>query len=66
MNICVYKHAFNKYNINLNVSYQPHFCMLSGIFVPVMSAVAVSTVLVMGVSGLVTQLLIRRSRRGEE
>ena len=40
--------------------------MLSGIFVPVMSAVAVSTVLVMGVSGLVTQLLIRRSRRGEE
>lgn len=40
--------------------------MLSGIFVPVMAAVAVSTVLVMGVSGLVTQLLIRRGRRGEE
>lgn len=36
---------------------------LSGIFVQVMAVVAASTVLVMGVSGLVTQLLIRRSRR---
>lgn len=37
--------------------------VLKGIFVQVMAATAVSTVLVMGVSGWVTQRLIRSGRR---
>lgn len=36
---------------------------LSGVFIQVMVATAVSTVLVMGISGAVTQLIIRRERR---
>lgn len=36
---------------------------LEGVVVPVLTATAVSTVLVMGISGVVTQVIIRRERR---
>ena len=39
---------------------------LSGICVQVLITIAVSTILVMGVSGMVTQAVIRRQRRGRE
>lgn len=39
---------------------------LSGIFMRVLVTIAVSTILVMGVSGRVTQALIRRRQRGRE
>lgn len=38
---------------------------LSGIFIQVLTATVVSTVLVMGVSGMVTQALIRKKRGGK-
>ena len=39
---------------------------LSPILIPVLVTTAVSTVLVMGVSGAVTQIIIRRERRKEK